>query len=713
MPAQKLPILKLRDDLQFRYQIYGERPSYLIEDTLNGHYFQIGLVEYHFIQQLNGNTTILDALKITPELELEQALPLCHWLLQSQLAYTPIPNGQGWMLLTPPTDVSKKFARYFNLLFIKISLGSPDRFLTRLQPYFNWMLTAWFFWLWLLICLSSIYQLVVHKTQFIGAASQILSIHNTIYLLLAWIIIKFIHELFHGLVCKKYGGYVHEVGILLILLTPLGGYVNANASWRFPSKWQKIHVSAAGIFIELLIASLSIWIWAYTEPGLLHYLTYNLILIAGIGTLFFNANPLMRFDGYYILSDLLNIPNLYTLGQRYIHYLMRRYLQGRNEPSPIAQSQKVLFIKIYSFATLFWRWLVVITLIFLANYLFEGAGIILAINAVIFMFIIPFGRFIRRLFIEPTGFTVMRRLFFVMSLMSAIVTLLLTQMTWSIRYYAPAVIEYQNSVIIRAESPGFVQKILVKQGDNVEKDQVLLILENKELLEEKINLALQIQIHELKGQQYFESDRLSDYQTEIEKINDLQHKLREKTQQVEDLTITAPIASTVVVDYLSDLQGTYLQQGTEILTLAHPQQKEIKLSISQQDIDVFRVKIGHALTFYRDAAPLTAIPILLQKVNPSATQTIVHPALTALAGGRISIKLKTEKNNEKQELEQYEYLKPRFLGIAHLINEVTPTLQAGEIGTVELMSEPEILGNLLYIWITHYFENLAENRVQK
>ncbi len=706
--TEKLPILKLRDDLQFRYQIHGERPSYLIEDALTGHYFHIGLVEYHYIRQLDGNITIPDALKATPELELEQAVHLCHWLLQSQLAYTATSNGQDWVLLSQPIDKTKKFARYLNLLFIKIPLGSPDHFLNQLYPYFKWMLTGWFFLLWLSIILSGIYQLLAHKNQFMGAASQILSIHNALYLLLAWIIIKFIHELFHGLVCKKYGGYVHEIGILLILFTPLGGYVNANASWRFPSKWQKIHVSAAGIFIELLIAGLSVWIWVYTEPGLLHYLAYNLILIAGIGTLFFNANPLMRFDGYYILADLLNIPNLYTLGQRYIHYLIRRYLQGRNESCPLTQN--ILFIKLYSFATLFWRWFIIITLIFLANYLWEGAGVILAINAVLFLFIIPIGRFIHRLFIEPTGFVIMRRLLLMLSLFTVTIIFLLTQVTWSMRYNAPAVIEYQNAVVIRAESPGFVKEILVKQGDNVEAGQTLLILENKELSEEKTDLALQIQIHELKGQQYFKDNALSAYQTEIEKITELQHKLREKTQQVQDLTIIAPIAGSVVVDYLTDLQDNYLQQGTEILTLAHLQQKEIKLSISQQDIDMFRAQEGQLLTFYRDAMPLTKISILLQKVNPSANQTVIHPALTALAGGAIPVKLKTEKSNEKQELDQYEYLKPRFIGIAHLVDQAIPELQAGETGLVELVSAPETLGNLLYIYFARYFEKLAENR---
>lgn len=708
----KLPILKLRNDLQFRYQVHGERSSYLIEDALNGHFFQIGLTEYQFIQQLDGNTSIVDALKKTPELELVQALPLCYWLLQSQLAYTPLANGQGWTLLNPPNDANKKFSRYFNLLFIKISLGSPDRFLTWLQPYFNWMLSGWFFSIWLIICFSSIYHLIAHHTKFIESTNQILSIHNTLYLLLAWIIIKTVHELFHGLVCKKYGGYVHEAGILLILFTPLGGYVNANASWRFPSKWQKIHVSIAGMFIELLIAGISVWIWIYTETGMLHYLAYNLILIAGIGTLFFNANPLMRFDGYYILADLLDIPNLYTIGQRYTHYLMRRYLQGRDEDSPIPllSYSKVLFIKIYSIATLIWRWLVIITLIFLANYLWEGAGIILAINAILFMFILPLIRLIYRLLQEPSGWIIMRRLLLITSLGIALSTLLLTQFTWSARYTAPAVIEYQDAKVIRAESPGFVRNISVKQGDKVTEDQILLILENKELMTEKTDLFLQIQLHEQKAQQYFKDNLLSAYQTEIDKINELQHKFREKEQQAKDLTITAPIAGTIVVDYLNDLEDTYLQQGTEILTIAHPQQKEIKLSISQQDIDLFRTQEKHTLTFYRDGAPLTAIPIILQKVNPSATQTILHPALTALAGGNIPIKLNTEKKQDNNELEQYEYVKPRFLATAHLVNNIMPELQTGETGVVELVGAPTTLGSLLYLATTHYFEKLAEKQ---
>ena len=124
------------------------------------------------------------------------------------------------------------------------------------------------------------------------------------------VVIKTVHEFGHSFACRRFGGEVHTMGIMFLLFTPIP-YMDATASWSFRSRWQRALVGAAGMIVEVFVASLATFVWASTAPGTIHSLAYNMMFVASVSTVLFNANPLLRFDGYYILSDLLDIPNLH------------------------------------------------------------------------------------------------------------------------------------------------------------------------------------------------------------------------------------------------------------------------------------------------------------------------------------------------------------------------------------------------------------------
>jgi len=697
MAEQPPPLIKLRQDLTFTYRHYGQQACYLLIDPINETYYQVGITEYHFIKQLDGKKTVSTILENNDHFSAEQIKQIVQWLLQNQLAY--VETETGWQLFKPKKALTQQLAHAFNFLFIRIPLGSPDYLITRLYPFFRWMLNWTFFSLWLLLLITGFYQVFAQSDRFWQSANQLLTIHNTIYLVSAWVIIKIFHELFHGLVCKKYGGYIHQAGILLILFVPIGGYVNATASWKFSSKWQRMHVAVAGIYIELLIASIAAWTWAYSEIGVLNYLAYNIIIIASIGTFFFNMNPLMRFDGYYILVDLVNIPNLYTSGQRYIHYLNQCYLQGRKVTLPAWSHPN--FIKIYGLTALFWRWLIIMSLLIAATTLFYGAGIVLVVISIITLLVLPLVQFFINLSQHPEGKRIMSRLIIIISLVIGLSILFLTQITYAPHLSAPAIFDYQNAQTIRADSAGFVKHILVKENDTVEKGQVLIKLDNQELLAEKQDLTLQVELYHLKRQQYFKQGLMGDYQAESEKIKELQTKLLEKTKQVENLTIHAPQSGKIIAQNLSLLQDVYIQRGEVLLTLVDPKQLEIKISIPQQDIDVFRANEGKNVMVYRDGQPFEALPATLVKINPSASQKIFYPALTALAGAYLPIKPKSDKQHT-DELE-HEHLTPRFLGVVHMTNYAI--VRAGETAKVVIESPTQTLWQLFYIKIKRFIDN--------
>jgi putative peptide zinc metalloprotease protein len=704
------PLVKLREDIQFSYQSYGNRPCYLLIDPVNEHYYQIGIAEYALLHQLNGETTLENALTApdADQLNLQQALQIQQWLIASQLAH--VQTKQGWQLLHPRTGVTQKLAQHANIMFLKIPLGSPDLFLERILPYVRWFYTPYFWLIWLLVCVSGLYQLVAQHERVISTGSQIFALHNAVWLFIAWALIKTLHEISHGLVCKYYGGYVHQAGIFLILFAPIGGYVNATASWRFTSKWQRIHVSAAGMFIELFIAGIAAWIWTYTEEGVLHYLSYNLILTASVATLLFNANPLMRFDGYYILIDLLNIPNLYAAGQRYIRYLNRHYLQGLPDVPPT----QTLFIKGYGLSALVWRWLVVLGINIAAAYLWSGAGILLAAVGTLSWLIIPLYRFGLGIWKDAARWKILVRLSVILFSLSAMCGWAFTHLVWTQHITVPAVFDYDHATIIHTETQGFVKQVNVTAGDYVTAGQLLVVLENVELQAETTDLALQIKIHEAKRQKYFQEQALGKYQEELEKLTELQNKWREKTKQLEGLIILAPTAGIVVAEKLRELPDSYIKRGTEILTIANSRQLDVKISIPQQNIEAFQAQVGATVQLYRIADPLHAIVATLAKVNPSASQEIIHPALTAIAGGEIPVKAKSRREDNAQMTQteqnpnmQYEHIEPRFAGVVHLPNDLQ-TVRVGETAQVVLTRPPENLGRLLWESLHHYISHLIE-----
>ena len=184
-----------------------------------------------------------------------------------------------------------------------------------------------------------------------------------------------------ALACKYHRGEVRETGLIFILLAPMA-YVDVTSCWRFPSRWQRIHVAAAGMLAELLVAAVAAITWAHTDSSVVHHLLFNVIVMASLSTLLFNANPLMRFDGYYILADLVEIPNLATDGNRFLKAAASRIFFGEKQRPLQALGFRRWFVRSYGLAAAAWRLLICVSLVTAASVLLHGAGLVLAVAGV-------------------------------------------------------------------------------------------------------------------------------------------------------------------------------------------------------------------------------------------------------------------------------------------------------------------------------------------
>ena len=166
--------------------------------------------------------------------------------------------------------------------------------------------------LFLMFGLAAITLVLVQWDKFqskLPTFEQFFSAENWLFLGATMAIVKILHEFGHGLSCKKFGGECHEMGLMFLVFTPCL-YCNVSDSWMLKNKWQRVFIGAAGMYVELILASVATFLWWFSTPGMFNFLCLSVMFICSVSTVVFNGNPLLRFDGYYIVMDMLEIPNL-------------------------------------------------------------------------------------------------------------------------------------------------------------------------------------------------------------------------------------------------------------------------------------------------------------------------------------------------------------------------------------------------------------------
>ena len=494
---------RLRDDLSITL-LTGDEKGYVIEDPLRNLFFKIGRREYLFLCSLNRG----DDLSTLPDdadsddysdetVTKEEAVTILKWLAGRQLLQNQDTETLEAIESAELSAKKKNWLAKLNLISFRVSLFNPDPILSRISPWISWMAGPIFLCIWLLFAVVALGTLFVNWNSFISQTAGFFSFSNILILAVIWILLKILHELFHALSCNRYGGQVPEMGILCILFIPLT-YVNASSSWTFPSRWQRIHVALAGMYIELFVAWIAIIYWAthIGTPGSL--LAHNTILVAGVSSLLFNANPLMRFDGYYVLSDIAQIPNLYFHGLTSVRRRSKKFWLNILEPG-VDQST---FVKVYGIGVYLWRFLVLFSLGYIAAGMFSGWGLILTIVAAAGWILQPLFAFIENIpAYKEQNPKVLSHFLIRLTGVGLIGGFVLFGLSWEKNINVPGVVLFDEQHSVRTVSEGFVDHILVKEGDIVIPGQLLLELVNEEIESSSRELALELEILDLKRRQ--------------------------------------------------------------------------------------------------------------------------------------------------------------------------------------------------------------------
>ena len=706
--------LRLRSTLKFTPQMYRDESFFHIECDTESRYFRIGYAEYVFVSLLDGNTSFSEALAITARtlgpsaLPQAKALNLYEWLLENKLGSLSesVQNEQHSSGYKPKPQ---PFLARLNPFWIRIPLGNPTALLKYVRPVAGWIFSGPATLCAIGIMLFAAMRLFAQWNQFTSGASQILSPSNWAWMLVTWVVLKLIHETAHGLVCQRYGGQVKDAGIMLAFFTPLA-YVDVSSCWAFRSKWQRIHTAAAGMYIELLIASLAVFGWSWSADPLARSICYNVVFTAGLSTILFNANPLMKFDGYFILSDLIQIPNLYAQASEKINQLIGNFLFGTNHQSPQSIHKRPRILGMYGAAALFWRVLIMASMLLAASVMLQGAGLILAFVATIAWFGLPAWNMFRKLSLlaSESPLSLVRGLV-VCSGFAGLVTAACLLIPAPSVAVAPGIIELPENSLVRASIDGFVEELRVQDGDSVQQGDILLTLTN-ELRETKHNnLAIEIEQEQIRYQKAIQ-DHDSDQASVIRsKLRSLRLQLGESQEHIDGLTIRAPVTGKVVARRLSELTGTYLHEGDEILDVEPDESRQFRVSVDQRDFaqaqsllsQPVEVRVGT-----RDKVSGT-----LTRLNPRASRTIPHPALAANMNGPLAVVASSEDDSEDDK-DQFELIDERFDALIELTASPSEPMFTRERGQVSFGCRSESIGRYCHRVVSEWIEKQLERALE-
>ncbi|HQW30121.1 MAG TPA: hypothetical protein PK529_13095 [Verrucomicrobiales bacterium] len=720
---------RLREGLKWTFQEVGGEGSYLLEDPLSGNYYRLGRKEYEFVRRLDGNSSVSELVAsasrgdIALSIEGAEAVSLVRMLIDAGLVTASGSEhaGRVWKEVNHSQEPKRLLGKVSQVIFLKIPLCNPDRFFAYVAEKAGWLFGPGFAAIWILVVFWSGSSLYEERGRFSQQMAGLFDFGNLWILGALWLGLKVFHECWHGIVCRKYGGVVPEAGVTLLLFTTPLGYVNASSSTAFSSKWQRIAVSAAGIYGELFVAAIAAILWARVEPGALSGALHQVVVLSSVTTLLFNANPLMKFDGYYILSDLCDIPNLYTKGHKVSQWVFRRWILGMKKAKfPLAKTERRGFISVYGIAASFWKVLVTTGLLIGAAFLFKGAGLIIAVAVGITMMIQSISGAFQ--YLKKTaaaeGLRPARLILRVAAILG-IATAMLYLIKVTPIAKAPAVVQNISGGSVRVDCPGFLTQVLVTNGETVGEGDLLARLENIEEVSRLRLLETEIESSQIKRDQSIKEGGIAASQAESENLTSLREIASELRGYTGSLELRASRAGIVESRHLDLILGTWIEPGRELFTIAAVEQRELLLLVAPEDRESFEEgKRAAREVQFRPRGRWQTWTAGLRESVPRASLEPVHFALIAPAGGPLPVKQRSSKpgghgyeDSSIRAAERYELVKPRFEMKANLIAAASNFLKEGETGVAVIrLSDQRSLADLGLRFVKRHLDTLIEQR---
>jgi putative peptide zinc metalloprotease protein len=635
---------RLRRHVSINRHDYRGRIWFILQDLASGRSHKLSPAAYRLVGLMNGRRTMAELWDIA-NVQLgasaptqDEAIRLMGQLHSADTVICDVPPDSRELFRRQKRSERMQIKqKIWSPLAVRLPLWDPDRFLNATMPLARPFFTRAFVVIWLVVIVLAA---VLAATNF-GAITnnitdRVLTPQNLFVLWLVYPVVKAFHELGHGYAVKKFGGEVHEIGIMFLVLIPVP-YVDASAATGLRDKYQRMLVGGVGIMVEMFLASLALFVWLNAESGVVHTIAYNVMLIGGVSTLLFNGNPLLRFDGYYVLADWIEIPNLAGRSTKHLGYLIQKYIFGVRDAEAVTsiRAERTWFVG-YGIAAFLYRIFIMFAIIASIAGRFFIVGVILAIWALTTQMVVPLGKNIGFLANSPKLRSNRPR-----AIMSTLG--ILGVVIWALFFLpAPAAtvvdgVTWPNEQAqLRAGTNGFVTQVASDFTATVGAGDILISVDDPFLRARLDLMDAELAAMDVQRSAYVRSDRVQAglIVAEIAAMTSDRDRL---AQQIDELDIRAPRAGTVVIPNSGDLLGQFITKGDVIGYVIAPQDtRTVRVVVDQDHVDRVRHMTQSVSVMPVEWDTRAYIGHIVRTV-PGASRQLPTPALGLAGGGRVPV----------------------------------------------------------------------------
>ena len=640
---------RLREGVEVVHRRLRGQPWVLLIDPVSHRFHRVSPSLWQVLVLMDGRRSLDQIWQQAMQQAEQQAgqgalpLPLGQPELVELLAQL---HAQDLLQTQVTPDAGEVFERYtrqrrqrlkqalFNPMGLKLPLLYPDRWFQRQTGWARRLFGPGALLMWLAMLLPALPLAWQHWPALSeNLADRVLSAGNLLLLWAVYPAVKAVHELAHGLAVRHWGGAVREMGLMLVVFTPVP-YVDASASHAFPSKWARAAVAGAGIAAELFLGAVALYVWLSVEGGLLRAVAYNVVLIAGFSTLVVNGNPLMRYDGYYMLCDLIELPNLAQRSTQYWAWLFDRWFCGaRDAEPPLGSERERAWLLLYGAVAPLYRLFVMLGLAWFiaAEYFF--VGVVLALLVGWNSLLKPIWQGWKHLRKAPS--LAQRREPALRRTAVAVAVLVGGLLALPLPFHSvhEAVVWLPDEALVRNEEAGHVIDALAAGTTVVAGQRVATLVQPELHAQWQVADATVQQLQtRLRGAAVNDRVQLEALRAELRGETDKRDELARK---VEALKVVASVSGRWVPADGRDLEGQYLRRGSTLGHVVPGPSSLLRVAVTQDDMALVRQQLqGIQVRLARE--PREVRQAQVTREIPAGAQQMVSAALGSSGGGAIA-----------------------------------------------------------------------------
>ncbi len=649
---------RLRPDAEVRRQVYWGTPWYILSEPDNNAHFRLARGGYTFVSMLDGRRTVGEIWETCQEADEDEALTqgeviaLLGRLHSANLLLTDMPADTDSLLRRRQQRRLKKVGQTLSsFLFLRLPLFAPDAFFSRWQRLGGRIFHRAGFAVWCLLLVLALRVLILNWGEFMAEARLTLKPANLIWIYVVIIISKIIHECGHAFACKYFSAKdgltadVHSLGIMFLFFAPVP-YIDVSSSVQIRSRWARAAVGLAGVYSELFLAFLAVLLWSGTAPDTsLHLLARNCVVITSVSTLLFNINPLLRFDGYFVFSDLLDMPNLYQRSQAYMVYLFKKYILGVARAATVVQKKgEKYFYPVYAIAAFIYRILITVSIFFLLENNLATLGFLLASALAMLWFGLPLIKGAAYLISGPELAGRRGRSQGRFAVFAGVLAFLLLGLPVESSVVVEGVVESRDQHLIFSEVEGALVDFAPTDGRVARGRTMVATIDNPGLKAEVEKMRLSVVVTRAKME--YAHDRGDVDQAGMHAL-ELQSSLKQwemLQSEADRQVLAAPADGVWVAPDLTRRQGKWIGKGDMLGLIYSPENLRLRAAVDQFDaarlfaetLDRAEFCISGRLDISKVAGRLFEAR-LESEPTPAGRRELLHPSLAIQAGGEAQV----------------------------------------------------------------------------